>query len=380
MEMIGFWSYVHADDEADDGRVIQLAKDIVRFYEAETTERIRLFLDKEDIRWGDSWKGRIGESLSNVAFFIPVVTPRYFKSAVCRHEFQQFIDQAKKLGVTEIVLPILYINVDELAGDSSTDPLVRALKETQWQKWTDLRFADRSSSEYRRAVHALALELKRRVDDAERSESIAMVDEISRSDELSMNSPGVSEKMDDFESELLRWSDIVSGLASELDGVTKAVESGVSMVFNLDSKTQGYVSKMTVAHNVSSDISKPINTMMNLVNDYLAYLHKADSKSDRLLSQVDWAVSDGEIDESRYYKFRKEVQSMFDKTHDAIVNIQSLCQAMDPLEEASRELRTPLRDLKSVATVLEESSMIIESWSATINYLNTAQRPWSKDE
>lgn len=49
----GFWSYVHADDEADAGRVAQLARDVVAQFEMLTGEPIELFLDRDALAWGD---------------------------------------------------------------------------------------------------------------------------------------------------------------------------------------------------------------------------------------------------------------------------------------------------------------------------------------
>jgi hypothetical protein len=89
-EMLGFWSYVHADDEMDWGRISNLARDIVGHYEGLRAEKIELFLDRDDLHWGDQWRHKIDAALSNVAFFVPVITPRYFASAECRRELQFF--------------------------------------------------------------------------------------------------------------------------------------------------------------------------------------------------------------------------------------------------------------------------------------------------
>src|SRR4051812_29292169 len=99
------------------GRVVQLAKDIVAHYEALTAEKIELFLDRDDLRWGDQWRDKIDESLANVAFFIPVVTPRYFTRVECRHELQFFANRTEKLGIRALILPILYIDVPGLRED-----------------------------------------------------------------------------------------------------------------------------------------------------------------------------------------------------------------------------------------------------------------------
>jgi TIR domain len=102
-ELKGFWSYVHADDDADGGRVTPLARDVAAQYEMLTGENIDLFLDRDDISWGEEWRKRIDESLSSIAFFIAVLTPCYFLSSECRRELQKFARSARDLGIEELV-------------------------------------------------------------------------------------------------------------------------------------------------------------------------------------------------------------------------------------------------------------------------------------
>src|ERR1700741_4459468 len=94
----GFWSYVHADDQADGGRISRLARDVVAQFEILTGEALELFLDRDAIQWGEAWRNRIDASLASVVFFIPVLTPRYFMSPECRRELQFF---ARKSGIKE---------------------------------------------------------------------------------------------------------------------------------------------------------------------------------------------------------------------------------------------------------------------------------------
>jgi len=48
-ELKGFWSYVHADDAADGGRVSLLARDVAAQFEMLTGEKIDLFLDRDNV-------------------------------------------------------------------------------------------------------------------------------------------------------------------------------------------------------------------------------------------------------------------------------------------------------------------------------------------
>ncbi|MCP9488157.1 MAG: toll/interleukin-1 receptor domain-containing protein, partial [Gaiellaceae bacterium MAG52_C11] len=111
----GFWSYVHDDDDGDGGRVKRLASLIKAEYAALTGgDSLELFLDHAEIRWGDEWELRIEEALQATTFFIPVVTPRYFRSEECRKKLLGFAGHAKSLGLEELVLPLYYIEVPDL--------------------------------------------------------------------------------------------------------------------------------------------------------------------------------------------------------------------------------------------------------------------------
>lgn len=56
----GFWSYVHADDNAESGRIAQLARDVVAQFEMLTGESISLFLERDRLQWGDDWRPKGG--------------------------------------------------------------------------------------------------------------------------------------------------------------------------------------------------------------------------------------------------------------------------------------------------------------------------------
>lgn len=68
----GFWSYVHADDDAEGERISRLARDVTAQFEMLTGEQLELFIDRDQIKWGDVWRESINAGLASVAFFIPV--------------------------------------------------------------------------------------------------------------------------------------------------------------------------------------------------------------------------------------------------------------------------------------------------------------------
>jgi hypothetical protein len=104
MTAAGFWSYVRADDRAEGGRIVQLARDVKQQFEFLSGEEIELFLDVDGIGWGDDWRDKIDDRLAKAAFFIPVLTPRYFggrgfagRLSVIRRVAQQLSEPADRI-------------------------------------------------------------------------------------------------------------------------------------------------------------------------------------------------------------------------------------------------------------------------------------------
>jgi hypothetical protein len=100
-----------------------------------------IFQDRNDIEWGQQWAQMIANSLADVNFLIPILTPSFFESPACRSEFDTFLLREQTLGLNRLILPILYLDCDQLQnyGDT-TDPIVKSLLMRNWFDWRQLRF------------------------------------------------------------------------------------------------------------------------------------------------------------------------------------------------------------------------------------------------
>lgn len=164
-----FWSYAHADNELDGGRILALARHLVNEYELLTGQSLRLFVDRKDLEWGHEWRTRIDRALVQSAFFVPVITPRYFARTECRRELLDFSAQARSRGLNELLLPILYVKLDDLT-ESNSDEAVALTAQSQYVDWTALRLASVDSQEYRIALNALAQRLQELVSSVEETQ------------------------------------------------------------------------------------------------------------------------------------------------------------------------------------------------------------------
>lgn len=138
---------------------MRLAERLAEEYSLLTGTTFTIFVDRDDIKWGEEWRARIVHALVDTTFFIPVITNRYFDRAECRRELLEFSTKAQSLGVSELVCPILYAPVEGLSSDSQ-DEAMALVGRTQWENWTRLRLHDEKSEQHRTAVNKMSMRLK----------------------------------------------------------------------------------------------------------------------------------------------------------------------------------------------------------------------------
>ena len=81
---LAFLTYVRSEDKHEEGRITEFRKRLSNEVQTQTGEDFPIFQDRKDIQWGENWSERIEESLDEVTFLIPIITPSCFKSGPCR--------------------------------------------------------------------------------------------------------------------------------------------------------------------------------------------------------------------------------------------------------------------------------------------------------
>jgi hypothetical protein len=118
-----FLSYRRADNDVFRGVVDQLKSDLAGRFEAETGRGLNIFVDRDDIGWGDDWRQKIFDSIKAATFFVPVITMRYFTSEPCRDEFTAFHEGAKRIGVTGLIRPVILAGGGRIVKDSPDEQM-----------------------------------------------------------------------------------------------------------------------------------------------------------------------------------------------------------------------------------------------------------------
>lgn len=368
-EAAGFWSYVHKDDETEGGRISRLARDVVAQYELMTGDSIELFLDKDQIEWGENWRQRIDASLSSVAFFIPVLTPRYFLSAECRRELQFFARHATALGIKELVLSLLYVDVPRLNDDPPTDDLVALVNTFQREDWTGLRFAEPESEEYRRGVAILAERLVNANTQAERSDVVEAAAELESASLAGeeVEEPGWLDVLGKAETTMPEWTKTLQSITQEIQAVGEFMNGATQDVQGADSRGQGVAARLTIARRLAHDLAEPAERIYSLGNKFTSELHAVDDGLRVVFQRAPAEVQDDPSAKEKVCEFFAVIKELSNSAREALGETQQMIAAVSPVETMSRDLRPPLRRLREGLTLMLEAREVAEEWVRLID-------------
>lgn len=159
-----FVSYVHSDDHSSRGRILDFARDLADRYEFLTGRPLRVFIDRDDISWGENWSARLAQEASATTFLLSFITPRYLVSDACREEFTAFGQAASADPGQKILLPLIWVDPSASGVVAEHDPVWRKVKETQWESAAEVRLLEPASVAYDLLLDRVAGRLRAAVD------------------------------------------------------------------------------------------------------------------------------------------------------------------------------------------------------------------------
>ena len=359
----GFWSYVHDDDRAEGGRIVRLARDIVDQYQMLTGENINLlFLDKDNITWGDEWRKELDSSLASVAFFIPVITPRYFMSPECRRELQYFIGRTSESGLNDLLLPLHYVNVPALTDETTEDELIERVKTFQWEDWRNLRFSDVSSEKYRLGIAKLAEKLVEANKHAEETTAPVLTQIEEKFDDNKDDSPGLIDTLASSEEKMNKLPETLDIIIQHISQIGQIMDEETNNIQRSTAQGKGFSARLIVVRQIAHRLSEPTEHIWSLSNLYASQLHSIDSGFRIIIGQAPLEIKERPENKTSVCKFFEAVRKMADAANISIESTRQMLAAAEPLEKISRDLRPVLRRLKQGLTILIESSGVIAEW------------------
>jgi hypothetical protein len=358
----GFLSYVHKDDQVEGGRISRLGRDIVNQFELLTGESISLFLDKDAIGWGENWRGKIDKSLSSVAFFIPVMTPRYFMSPECRRELQFFIRKTTDLGIKELILPLLYVDVSDIRDETNTDELIVLVRTFQWVDWQSIRFLDVTSEGYRKGVAQLATRL---AEANRRAEEVSISSTMIKSktpDEPVDDSPGLLDRLLMAEETLPKMNKTLNAIGQNIELINQITVKSTDELHRVNAQGQGFGPKLIVARKMAHQLDDPIEQIWSLTNEFASQLHEVDEGFRTIIELALAEIEANPDSRTDVCEFFKMVCGMSASARQAYDSVQAMIDETASIENISRDLRPRLRHLRRGLTIMIEAKDVTDEW------------------
>ena len=360
----GFWSYVHNDDKAESNRISRLAEDVVVEYKMLTGDTIELFLDKDGLGWGDKWRKTIDDHLESVEFFIPVMTPRYFKSPECRRELNQFLRSASKLGRLGLLLPLYYVDVLSLNNDGpEEDELLRSIRNIQYQDWRDLRFNELTSEPYRRGVNAMAkhlVEANRDLEEVNVHGSATELPGETREEEDA--EPGIVDRLATAEEAGVKISDTLMQISEQIKTIGNVMKEATLDINKVGGSRSTFARRLQITRGVSTKLLGPTDMISMLTNQFEPQLLAVDDGIRIILERAPAEIAENPDVKQDFCLYIKTIRDLSAASHSGLSGIQVMLKSIAPLEKMSRNLRPVLRRLRQALTIMAESSGVSDNW------------------
>lgn len=366
-DLKGFWSYVHADDHADGGRIQRLAKDVAEEYAMQTGDTIELFLDRDDLSWGDNWRQKVDESLSLVAFFIPILTPRFFQSNECRRELRLFVRKAKNLGLEELILPLLYVDVPLLHEELPPDDLTELIQQIQWVDWREHRFEEISSTDNRRGIADLA---RRLVSANKKIEEISQ-DTPPRGEATEQSEeddePGSLDLLAAAEEAFPMLLETLKTMSTEVSKIGDYMNEATNTIHRADSQGKGATARLVVAKQLAKDLEPVADKMITLGNEFTTQLYSIDQGVSVIIDATSYEIKDNPDLKPGACSFFEAVQGFAENVNEMAESTQEMIAVLESFRKLSRDLRRPMRKLKGGLSTLVEATKISDGWVRQID-------------
>lgn len=357
-----FWSYVQDDDKAEVGRIRRLGKDIVAQFEMITGEKITLFIDEEKLKWGENWKERIDENLSSVAFFIPVITPRYFLRPECRHELEFFARKTINLGIQEIILPLYYMDSIAFNDSQPADELIKLVHSFQWEDWRDIRFCEISSENYRRGIYKLANRLAEANKKPEQPIKINNKENKISITEEPDDSLGEIDKLALYENKLEILPATLNSIKDEIVSIGEKAKKNSEDLNKSDLMGKGFQARKILLSVFANELKEPVDKIFSLSNIYASQLHDVDTGYRIIIAKAPIEITENSKSKIVFCKLFHSVRNLSASATDMVNSFKKMIDVIEPMEKLSRDLRLVLWHLKKGLTILIESSKVCEEW------------------
>lgn len=347
-----FLSYSRTDDQSFG--MVRPFKDLLRtLVHAKSGRKISTFLDQDDIKWGDIWKQRLDAEILRSTVFIPFLSSNYLESSMCRLEYNKFQAAATARGVPELILPVLLIEAPLVFNDSSSDDLVRAAVERQYEVIEDAVLSERGSSQWKRTMARLADRFTVAYQAAESALANVNPDDTIASppgeSDDDHDEPGLTELFELFEDDLKHMTSLTEEIGAAIVALGEATGSIAPLPKNPNTSD---IQKWSFR--AAEALAEPSQILSDRGEELLTTTQRLDNTVAgfrRIVAEV-----------PDYEKPFTEMLSGLSGLDEVQTQLQDLLTSIKPAESISVPLRRAIRPASRGLTRVTDAISIIHTW------------------
>jgi len=264
-------------------------------------------------------------------------------------------------------MPLLYVDLAELHGEPSTDELIETVRRFHWEDWTQVRFLERESGEYRRRVFLLAERLSAANAEAAKASATASPEAaivaIGEDDEA----PGLMDRMADAEIALPEWSKTVERVGEIIVDLGRRMEEAQDEMAAMDARGKGFVGRLTVTRSLAQELSGPGDEVVSLGNEFVKRLNDVDSGIRAIIEMAAESAQGDSDEKAEVLEFFQTIRELAISIHEGLGSIDEFLTQVEPLERLSRDLRAPLRKFRQGLTLMLEARAISDEWVGLVD-------------
>ncbi len=361
-----FLSYVHQNDAAEKARILAIGDDIRKEYKLVTNQELNLFSDRDSLKLGGEWAVEIENGLKSAVVFIPILSEGYFASQYCRHELETFVQNAINLGINNLIIPILYTDVDGFLEGTSTDQLVVLASKYQGVDWRELRFEDRTSSAYRKEIAKIVQRIIKALKEAKvliqsGHPKNGPVPQASADDE-----PGMLDLLALHEQRIHEAPITLNLITEQQKIITEIQKETTEEVKIINTQPMSSSAKLLSARRLAGRLAEPAEKILELANQLSQQLHDADGGYRIILTRLPEEVLKNPEGKAAFCKLAASVRQLVEAGHDQVEKAEILFNVYEGTAKISRELRPVIRRLQQGLTTMIDLKSLYDDWLALI--------------
>lgn len=246
------------------------------------------------------------------------------------------------------------------------------MRKFQWEDWTDLKFKELESEEYRRAVDRMAhrlVEANAAAEKASLSGATIEIAAMDASDEL-----GALDKLGVMEGAIPSMADTLTEVGALIEEIGALMQGATLEVQNADHQSSPLAARLTIARKLASTLSGPSDRLRDLGNEFATSLNDVDAGVRIIIGRAPEEVAENPEARQAFVDFFGSIRQMVSQAGIALGAVKSMIDSLAPVERMSRDLRPPLRTLREGLTLFVDGFSVMEGWLKEIDQAEAALR------